>query len=150
PKDLAYLSYINVLLPGDAPISATNETLREVDNVVRKTLEDFGKAHPGKDGKPTAVLKSLTSFAGGGAPRFWFSVTSEHARRNSPQPVREVTSKHPRNETAEPLQRALDAAIPGATIDVRRLDTGAAIAMPVALRVEGDDIPTLRALANDV
>jgi multidrug efflux pump subunit AcrB len=150
PKDLAYLSYIDVLLPGDAPISATNETLRQVDDVVRKTLDDYGQKHPAKDGKPLAVLKSLTTFAGGGAPRFWFSVTSEQAQPNYAQIVLEVTDKHLTNEIAEPLQRALDAAIPGATIDVRRLDTGAANAMPVALRIEGEDIATLRAIASDV
>ncbi len=150
PKDLAYLSYIDVLLPGDAPISATNETLRRVDDVIRHTLDDFGKSHPTKDGKQAVVLKSLTTFAGGGAPRFWFSVTSEQAQPNYAQIVLEVTDKHLTNEIAEPLQRALDAEIPGATIDVRRLDTGAAIAMPIALRIEGEDIATLRSIAAKV
>jgi multidrug efflux pump subunit AcrB len=150
PKDLAYLSYIDVLLPGDAPISATNETLRQVDRVVRDTLEDYGKKFPDDDGKPTQVLKSLTTFAGGGAPRFWFSVTSEQAQPNYAQVVVEVTDKHLTNEIAGPLQAALDAQVPGATIDVRRLDTGAAIAMPVALRIEGDDIAMLRTIAAQV
>jgi multidrug efflux pump subunit AcrB len=150
PKDLAYLSYIDVQLPGDAPISATTESLRQVDSVIRNTLEDWGKKHPQKDGSPTRVLKTLTTFVGGGAPRFWFSVTSEQSQPNYSQIVLEVTDKHLTNEIAEPLQRALDEQVPGATIDVRRLDTGAAIAMPVALRIEGDQIDTLRALASNV
>src|SRR4030095_6019711 len=76
PKDLSYLSYLDVWLPEDAPLSATNEAARHAEEVVRQVAEEYGKEHP-ENGKPSEVLKSLTTFVGGGGPRFWFSV--EHA-----------------------------------------------------------------------
>src|SRR5262249_29743113 len=77
PKDLSYLSYIDVWLPEDATIVGTDETSTGVETVVREVAEEYGKKHPGKDGKPRNVLGRLTTFDGGGGPRFWFSVSPE-------------------------------------------------------------------------
>ncbi len=148
PNDNQYLSYIDVQIPGDSPLGATNETLRNADRVIRETAEQFGKDHPLPDGKPRPVLKSLTTFSGGGAPRFWFSVTQEQSQPSYAQIVVEVEDKHLTNELLGPLQRALSSQIPGAQIDVRALATGAAIAMPVAIRIEGEDLQTLRDQAD--
>ncbi|MGE0327487.1 MAG: efflux RND transporter permease subunit [Polyangiaceae bacterium] len=148
PDDNQYLSYIDIQLPGDAPLASTNETLRRVDRVIRETADEYGKAHPDPDGKPAQVLKSMTSFSGGGAPRFWFSVTQEGSQPSYAQVVVEVKDKHLTNHFIGPLQRALSREVPGAQIDVRPLATGAAIAMPVAIRVEGEDIQTLREQAE--
>ena len=41
------------------------------------------------------------------------------------------------------LQKALDEQVPGARIDVRQLDTGKPIAMPVEIRISGDDMAAL-------
>src|SRR5262249_46083607 len=40
--------------------------------------------------------------------------------------------------------------IPGVRLDVRRLETGAAVGIPVQVRVSGDDVATLRRLAAQV
>src|SRR5262249_57468030 len=74
PKDLSYLSYLNVWLPEDAPLSSTNEAVNKAEAVIRDVAESYGKQHPGKDGKPKEVLQSLTSFVGGGGRRFVCSV----------------------------------------------------------------------------
>src|SRR6267154_5214712 len=52
PKDLSYLSYLDVWLPEDAPLSATKEAARSAEEVVREAAQEYGKAHPEKDGKP--------------------------------------------------------------------------------------------------
>jgi multidrug efflux pump subunit AcrB len=44
----------------------------------------------------------------------------------------------------------LSAEIPGVRLDVRRLEIGPVIGVPVSIRVIGEDIPTLRRLAADV
>ena len=97
PKDLSYLSYLDVWLPEDAPLSATNEAARHAEEVVREVAEEYGKEHPEKDGKPREVLKSLTTFVGGGGPRFWFSVSPELQQLNYAQVIIEVNDKHDTN-----------------------------------------------------
>jgi len=150
PKDLSYLSYLDVWLPEDAPLSATNEAARRAEEVVREVAAEYGKEHRDKNGKPREVLKSLTSFVGGGGPRFWFSVSPELQQLNYAQVIIEVNDKHDTNHLIGPLQRALDEQVPGARIDVRQLDTGKPITMPVEIRISGGDMAALRREAEKV
>jgi multidrug efflux pump len=150
PKDLSYLSYLDVWLPEDAPLSATNEAARHAEEVVREVTAEYGKEHAEKDGKPREVLKSLTTFVGGGGPRFWFSVSPELQQLNYAQVIIEVNDKHDTNHLIGPIQRALDERIPGARVDVRQLDTGKPITMPVEIRISGGDMAALREEAEKV
>jgi len=152
PKDLSYLSYVDVWLPEDAPMSATTEVARQADEVIRRTVAEWAKGHEehlrGKDGKPRDVLRSITTFVGGGGPRFWFSVTPEQQQPNYAQLVVEVTDKHDTTSILEPLQRALSTEIPGARLDVRQLENGKPVGVPVSFRIRGDDILVLRGLGE--
>ena len=150
PKDLSYLSYLDVWLPEDAPLSATNEAARKAEEVVREVTEEYGKEHPEKDGKPKEVLKSLTTFVGGGGPRFWFSVSPEMQQLNYAQVIIEVNDKHDTNHLVGMMQKALDERVPGARVDVRQLDTGKPITMPVEIRISGGDMEALRQEAEKV
>ncbi len=150
PKDLSYLSYMNVWLPEDAPLSATNEAVTKAEAVIREVTDAYGKQHPGKDGKPKEVLQSLTSFVGGGGPRFWFSVAPEHRQLNYAQIIVQVKDKRDTGKLVAPLQEALSARVPGARIDFRQLETGRAIDSPVETRISGQDIGELRRLAEEV
>ena len=150
PKDLSYLSYLDVWLPEDAPLSATGEAAQRAEEVVREVTEEYGKEHAGEDGKPREVLKSLTTFVGGGGPRFWFSVSPELQQLNYAQVIIEVNDKHDTNHLLGPLQKALDQQVPGARVDVRQLDTGAPITMPVEIRISGGDMAALRQEAEKV
>jgi multidrug efflux pump subunit AcrB len=95
------------------------------------------------------VLKSLTTFVGGGGPRFWFSVAPEQRQPNYAQTVMEVFDKHDTRELSERIQAALNAGIPGARVDVRQLETGPPVGIPVSVRLSGEDIGTLRRLADE-
>jgi multidrug efflux pump subunit AcrB len=150
PKDLSYLSYLNVWLPEDAPLSATNEAATRAEAVIREVTEGYGREHPGKDGQPKEVLHSITSFAGGGGPRFWFSVAPEHRQLNYAQIIIQMNDKRDTGKLVAPLQNALSAKVPGARIDVRQLETSRAIDAPVEVRLSGQDIGALRALAEEV
>jgi len=150
PKDLSYLSYLDVWLPEDAPLSATGEAARRAEEVVREVMEEYGKEHAGEDGKPRQVLKSLTTFVGGGGPRFWFSVSPELQQLNYAQVIIEVNDKHDTNHLIGSLQKALDERVPGARVDVRQLDTGKPITMPVEIRISGSDMAALRLEAEKV
>jgi multidrug efflux pump len=147
PHDLSYLSYVDVWLPEDAPISETNETVRRVDSVIRTTLDKYTEDHAAAlDQRP--VLKSITTFVGGGGPRFWFSVVPEQQQLNYAQLIVEVYDKHDTQRILGTLQEALSREIPGARIDVRQLENGKPVGIPVAVRISGDDIPTLREAAE--
>jgi multidrug efflux pump subunit AcrB len=150
PKDLSYLSYLNVWLPEDAPLSATNEATTRAEAVIREVTEGYGREHPGEDGKPKQVLHSITTFAGGGGPRFWFSVAPEHRQLNYAQAIIQMNDKRDTGKLVASLQDALSAKVPGARIDVRQLETSRAIDAPVEVRISGQDIGELRALAEEV
>jgi multidrug efflux pump subunit AcrB len=143
PKDLQYLSYVDVWLPEDAPLDVTAQASRKAERIIREVAEEYGREHQ----KPEGVLKSLTTFVGGGGPRFWLSATPEARQPNYAQIVIEVFDKHDTNHLVGPWQTALMAGVPEARVDMRQLETGKPIGIPVQIRLMGDDIPTLRAEA---
>ncbi len=138
PKDLSYLSYVDVWLPEGAPLSATREAATLSESVIR----DVASAYP-----HGPVLSSMTTFVGGGAPRFWTSVVPEQNQANYAQIVIKVNDNRVTQHLIAPLQHALSEKVPGAIVDVRQLETGAPVGIPIAVRLSGEDIPTLRRLA---
>ncbi|HUO59850.1 MAG TPA: efflux RND transporter permease subunit [Candidatus Acidoferrales bacterium] len=145
PKDLSYLSYVDVWLPPDAPLGATNAVCQRAEAVIRQESERFGQEHHDKD-----VLKSMTTFVGGGGPRFWFSVDPEQQQLNYAQILVEVSDKHFTNELVGPLQTALSREVPGARIDVRQLETGKPVGIPVSIRISGENIDVLHRLSAEM
>ena len=145
PKDLSYLSYVDVWLPPDAPLGATDNVAQRAETVIREEADRFAKEHHHEN-----ILKSLTTFAGGGGPRFWFSVDPERQQLNYAQILVEVTDKHFTNELVGPLQTALSREVPGARIDVRQLETGKPVGIPVSIRISGADFEVLHRLSADL
>jgi len=150
PKDLSYLSYVDVWLPADAPLSATREAAMQSEDIIREVVDEYGHHHPDSDGKPRQVLKSLTTFVGGGGPRFWFSLSPELQQLNYAQIIIQVQDKHETAHLIGPLQKALSERVPGARIDVRQLESGKAVGLPVAIRLSGEDTTMLRGYADRV
>lgn len=150
PKDLSYLSYVDVWLPEDAPLTATDAAAKHAEALIHEVAQKFGAEHPARDGTPRQILASLTTFVGGGGPRFWFSVSPELQQLNYAQIIIQVKDKHDTAPLIGPLQQALSARVTGARVDVRQLESGAPVGIPIAIRLSGDDIPTLRTLAAQV
>ncbi|WP_426731626.1 efflux RND transporter permease subunit [Myxococcus faecalis] len=147
PKDLSYLSYVDVWLPEDATLTATRDTARDATRILQEVAEEYGKAHP-SDGKPRQVLESVTEFIGGGGPRFWFSVAPELQQLNYAQLVIQVRDKEDTRMLVPLFQDALSRRIAGARVDVRELETGKPVGIPVSIRVSGEDISVLRDIAE--
>lgn len=150
PKDLSYLSYVDVWLPADAPLSATREAAAHSEEIIREVVDEYGHHHKDDDGNPREVLKSLTTFVGGGGPRFWFSLSPELQQLNYAQIIIQVKDKHDTAHLMGPLQKALSERIPGARIDVRQLESGKAVGLPVAIRLSGENTTMLRGYADRV
>jgi multidrug efflux pump subunit AcrB len=147
PKDLQYFSYIDVWLPEDSPASATSAVAHQVESITRRVAEDYGKTHP-EHGHPKDVLQSMTTFVGGGGPRFWSSATPEDRQTNYAQVILRTKNNHDTTPLLALLQRELDRQIPGAIIDTRTLETGKPVGIPVQVRISGEDLPRLRAEAE--
>jgi multidrug efflux pump subunit AcrB len=145
PKDLQYLSYVEVWLPEDAPLITTREITERVEGLVRKEAGEYFAHHGGEHGEP-GDLVSLTTFMGGGGPRFWSTFSPEPRQTNYALIVLQTRSKHDTPGLVVALQEALSREVEGARINVRELETGPPVGTPVAIRLSGDHMPTLRAL----
>jgi multidrug efflux pump subunit AcrB len=157
PEDVQYWSYVDVWLPNDAPLSATNEASRHVESIVQHAAGEYARAHPSKDSKE--LLESVTSFIGGGGPRFWFSVSPEQQQRNYAQILIRLSDKDSTPGLIGPLQSTVSKEVPGAYVTVHQLQTNP-VEFPVEIRISGasdvdpnqesSDINQLRALADGV
>jgi multidrug efflux pump subunit AcrB len=158
PEDLQYWSYVDLRLPNDAALSATNDAAVRAEAVIRAVTEEYGRKHPDKHGKPRRILKALTTFVGGGGPRFWFSVSPELQQLNYAQLIIEVDNKDDTPELVALLQPALSQVVVGARLDVRQLQTNP-VDMPLEIRLfgradigsrQGEELRILRQLAEQV
>jgi multidrug efflux pump subunit AcrB len=158
PEDVQYWSYVDVWLPNDATLEATNQTARQVEQIVREQAEKFAKEHPQSDHSGD-VLRYITTFVGGGGPRFWFSASPQLQQLNYAQVLIEVKNKEVTPQFIKELQPVLTASIPGARMDARQLLTNP-IDYPIEIRIsstadvnakdEAEDIRGLRAIAAKV
>jgi multidrug efflux pump subunit AcrB len=152
PEDVQYWFYLDIWLPNDVPLSATNDTAMRAEQVVRKVIE-----HAPKETGSDHLLTSMTSFIGGGGPRFWFSIAPEATQTNYAQVIVQVRDKEATPKLIGPLQDELNKRVPGAWITVRQLQTNP-VETPVEVlisgqadtdpRTESEDIRSLRAIAS--
>src|SRR4029077_13777546 len=135
--------------------TATNDTALKAEQVVRQVVEDSTKIIS-KDESGKNILTSITSFIGGGGPRFWFSISPEAPQTNYAQVIVQVSDKELTPKIIGPLQSALSREVPGAWITVRQLQTNP-VETPVEILISGQadtdvkdeaaDIQTLRGMA---
>jgi multidrug efflux pump subunit AcrB len=155
PEDVQYWFYLDIWLPNDVPLTATNDAAERAETVVRQVLSDR-EAHS-HENKNQHDLTSITSFIGGGGPRFWFSISPEAPQTNYAQVIVQVSDKELTPKIIGPLQSALSRNVAGAWITVRQLQTNP-VETPVEILISGQadtdvkdeaaDIQTLRGIAT--
>src|SRR5216683_3662694 len=156
PEDVQYWFYLDIWLPNDVPLSATNDTAMRAEQVVRTVVEGAPKEVTKETGTEH-LLTSMTSFIGGGGPRFWFSISPEATQTNYAQVIVQVRDKEATPKLIGPLQDELNKQVAGAWITVRQLQTNP-VETPVEVlitgqadtepRTESEDIRSLRAIAS--
>ncbi len=139
PKDLSQLAFIDVFLPEDASFAATGETVTQVEKIVQEVSAE--RKMP---------VEALSSFIGGGAPRFWYSLSPEAPHTNYAQVVMLFRDKRQTHRLLPYIQSRVSSEIANARIDVRQLENGDSVGLPVALRISGEDAGTLRATSERV
>ncbi|MBC7925288.1 MAG: efflux RND transporter permease subunit [Bryobacteraceae bacterium] len=141
PFERQYLSFAEIWLPENASITATAETTRKAEQIFKRVAEEYGR---GKKHDGERVLRSLTTWVGGGGPRYWLTSNPEPQQPNYAHVLVQVQDKEDTAELLPLWQKALSREIPGATVDVRRLETSAPIGIPIQIRLSGDDVKVLR------
>lgn len=159
PDDVQYWSYADVWLPNDANFEATNQAAQQVEQIIRQQAEIWDKKHPEKDGKPSHILRYVTTWVGGGSPRFWFSLSPQSQQLNYAEVLIELDAKEITPEFVDQVQPVLSATVPGARIDLRQLQTNP-VNYPIEIRVtsradvgtasSAQDIRTMRQIASQV
>ncbi|NOU33622.1 MAG: efflux RND transporter permease subunit [Polyangiaceae bacterium] len=144
PRDRTNLFVVNVALANDATVRATDGVVERVDALV----DEVGESWRARGGK--YPVRATTSYVGGGAPRFWYSLVTTNARPNLGQIVVELEDEGATVAFAEELQRVASARVTEARIDVRMLENGKSGTMPVEVRISGDDTRILRNVADKV
>ena len=139
PKDLSQLAFIDVFLPEDASFSATGETVMQVEKIVQEV-----------SAAQKMPVQALSSFVGGGAPRFWYSLSPESPHTNYAQVVLLCPDKHQTHRLLPSIQSRVSKEVANARIDVRQLENGDSVGLPVAIRLSGEDSDTLRAASERV
>src|SRR5216684_2111332 len=157
PEDVQYWFYLDVWLPNDVPLRATNDAAIRAEQVVREVIEGAPKEAAAKKIGTEHLLTSMTSFIGGGGPRFWFSISPEATQTNYAQVIVQVRDKEATPKLIGPLQDELNKQVPGAWITVRQLQTNP-VETPVEVlmsgqadtdpRTEAEDIRSLRTIAS--
>jgi multidrug efflux pump subunit AcrB len=149
PDDLQYMCTVDVNLGSNATFSLTSVKAVEAEKVAMDVADqlgrdiDSGKVSGGGEGSrakgPVRVLEGICTFVGGGGPRFWFSIQPELSKQSYAQLVIECTDKHYTNLLVPRLQKALMERVPGARIDVRKLQSGTSFKTPLEFYVTGPD-----------
>ncbi|MGH8782637.1 efflux RND transporter permease subunit [Paraburkholderia sp.] len=125
---------IDVRLPEGASFEAT---LRQVQRL-EKTL----------DGRPE--IDHFVNFVGTGAPRFYLPLDQQLPQPNFAQFVVTAKSVKDREKLASWLEPTLRNQYPAIRTRLSRLENGPPVGYPVQFRVSGDDIATVRSIAERV
>ena len=159
PDDVQYWSYADVWLPNDATFEATNQAAQQVEQIIRQQADVWGKQHPDKNGNPTHILRYVTTWVGGGSPRFWFSLSPQSQQLNYAEVLIELDNKDITPAFVDQTQPVLSASLPGVRVDLRQLQTNP-VNYPVEIRVISDadvgtagsakDMRTMRQIAAQV
>jgi multidrug efflux pump subunit AcrB len=134
PDDVQYWSYVDVWLPNDVNLQATQQAALRVEEIIRQQAADWGRKHPGKDGKPAEILRYVTTWDGGGSPRFWFSLSPQPQQLNYAQVLVELTDKDITPAFVDQVQPILSASLPGVRADYRQLQTNP-INYPIEIKI---------------
>jgi multidrug efflux pump subunit AcrB len=133
PKDQHRVFSVNLYLAEGSPVRQTrDEALRAIREI--ETLEG-------------ANIRAYTTFVGQGGPRFWLSIVPEQRADHYAQILVYTLRKEQTAGIVQRLKRELPPRIASARVTIEQLETGPPIGIPVQIRIFGDDVPQLRAIA---
>nr|WP_316930111.1 efflux RND transporter permease subunit [Hymenobacter sp. IS2118] len=123
---------VNIEMPNTAGLPATNRVARDVERVLAR--------HP--------EIVHYTTNVGKGQPSIYYNVPQRNEQPNFAQIFVQCTSEtwEEKNELVQRLRREL-AVYPAARVEVKDFEQGPPLEAPVAVRLFGDNLDTLRRLS---
>lgn len=125
---------IDLALPESSSLA---ETRRVCDKVMRLL-------------KGCDEIVSGAVFMGGSAPRFYYNVTPKAPADHLAQVLLNTRRDEEVPELVSRLRAVLDRDLPGVRAVVKQLEQGPPVDTPIQIRITGDDLNTLRGLADRV
>ncbi|SAL83872.1 acriflavin resistance protein [Caballeronia terrestris] len=112
------------------------------------TLREAKRLEKALEGR--AEIDHVVSFVGTGAPRFYLPLDQQLPQPNFAQFVITAKTVEDREKLSQWLEPALRDTFPAIRTRLSRLENGPPVGYPVQLRVSGDDIATVRKIAEQV
>jgi multidrug efflux pump subunit AcrB len=139
PDDVQYWSYADIWLPNNAPLTLSNQSAQRAEDTIRRVVKEYEQKNPPtekekKEGKGGPLLAALTTFVGGGGPRFWFSANPEMQQTNYAEVLIQLTNKKVTPHIVGPIQAALSREVPGTRVIVHQLQTNP-VEVPVEIKL---------------
>jgi multidrug efflux pump subunit AcrB len=125
---------VNIKMPLQSNIETTNQLTKQVEAVLKEVPE----------------IKFITSNVGKGNPRIYYNEIQGNEKSDYAQlfvQLHEDVKPDEKKELIETLRSRLFA-IAGANIEVKDFEQGPPVEAPVAIRITGDNLDTLRVLAD--
>ncbi|HZH04284.1 MAG TPA: efflux RND transporter permease subunit [Myxococcaceae bacterium] len=126
---------ISVRTPEGASLAETDRAVRFVEGVLRKRKE----------------VEGVSANVGKGNPRVYYNVGQSQEKATVGELLVRLNAYHPRDtpRLLDEVRKELDA-YPDAKVEVREFENGPAVEAPIAIRLLGEDLGTLRAWAEKV
>ncbi|MDR5750516.1 MULTISPECIES: efflux RND transporter permease subunit [unclassified Caballeronia] len=112
------------------------------------TLREAKRLEKALEGRPE--IDHVVSFVGTGAPRFYLPLDQQLPQPNFAQFVITAKTVEAREQLSQWLEPTLRDKFPAIRTRLSRLENGPPVGYPVQLRVSGDDIATVRKIAEQV
>ncbi|WP_266159643.1 efflux RND transporter permease subunit [Dyella silvatica] len=125
---------VDLRLPEGASFEATDRQVKRFEAAIKDRKE----------------VSNYVSFVGSGAPRFYLPLDQQLAQPNFAQFVITAKSVEQREQLAHYLDGMLQKDFTAVRSRVSRLENGPPVGFPVQFRVNGDDIATVRGIAEQV
>jgi len=142
--------YIDVETAPGTNIEETLQVTQMVDSVLATYMEPNVLKYPGHGAPPKVI--SYASNTGRGNPRIYYNVIPRNESPNFGQvfvQLQEETPPPVKLQLIDELREKFKL-VAGATINVKNFEQGPPIEAPISLRIKGDNLDTLRAVAAKV
>ncbi|MCA0446258.1 MAG: efflux RND transporter permease subunit [Bacteroidetes bacterium] len=135
PKSEKPMFMVNIRTPVGTNISATDSVTRYVESVLNKE----------------PLIKSFSSNVGKGNPQVYYNVLQDNEAENIAEIFIQLQPVDPaeKNEIIDRLREELKF-YPNAKIEVKDFEQGPPVEAPVAYRIFGENLDTLRKVAADI
>jgi multidrug efflux pump subunit AcrB/outer membrane protein TolC len=125
---------VDLWMPAGTRIAGTDEALRRLESAVRRE----------------AGVRSVASFVGGGAPRFYYNHNPEPPTPNFGELLINTASADATTDLVHRLSSRVNKVVPEGWVYVKPLQQGPVFAAPNEIRLVGDDARLLRTYGDSI